>query len=563
MARTSQAGAFLIIAIVILTVVALMTVTLGYLSSASTVSGILQNVGDKAFYVALSGLERATAGSDDSVIGNRTNCAAQTVFSNVAVGSGVFTVSSATVGFNGGTVAAPAPTTLFSAITAIATVIPVASVAGYAGSGGRIMIDRELVDYAATSTSSAVCGTQPCFVVSRRGADGTTAVSHAIATRVGEYQCEVQVAGGVPDLSGGPTSARRTLTQSTQLGEVWVAGTQTVGGTILMNRFQETAWSDVNYVLGVTHAAPGINSIAMLSYADGFAVGTPGGGGQRPLIMRWNGSAWALVSPGFNANRTLNSISCVSATDCWAVGVDGGGAARPWIIRWNGVAWADNARGALLANAATPLNSIYCAAANECWAVGDAVGGNQYFIRITAVSAPNWTFAVPTTVVNQSFNGVHCRDITNCWAVGAASSIMRWNGTAWATEAIGGAAFTSILRGVWCTSATDCWAVGDTATAGAAGEVIVRRQSGAAPNWTRVAPSALIPNVNLTEVACAGSNDCWAVGVASAGELILRWDGSSWTRFGPSAVVTNRNLSALAVIGPSSRPVSARQELFP
>jgi hypothetical protein len=47
------------------------------------------------------------------------------------------------------------------------------------------------------------------------------------------------------------------------------------------------------------------------------------------------------------------------------------------------------------------------------------------------------------------------------------------------------------------------------------------------------------------------------------GEVILRWDGSSWARFGPSAAVTDRNLNALAVIGASSRPYAARQELFP
>jgi len=479
----------------------------------------------------------------------------------------VFTVSSAAVAYNGGTVAVPAPTTLSAAITAIATIIPVASVTGYASAGGRIMIDRELIDYAATSTDNAVCGAQPCFIAGRRGADSTTAVLHATATRVGQYQCEAQVSGGVPDLSGGPTSARRTLTQATQLGEVWVAGTQTVGGTILMNRFQESAWSDVNYVLGVTHAAPGINSIAMLSYADGFAVGTFGGVlAQQPLVMRWNGTAWVLAPTGFAAgsNRNLNSISCVSANDCWAVGVAGGVGARPWIIRWAGGAnWVNNAQGTLPAET-IDLNSVHCAAANECWAVGDAIttgppaGRGQYFIQLTAANGLNWVRS-PSVVAfsGVNFNGVYCRDTANCWAVGTASNIAYWSAGAWAKEAIGGAAFTSILRSVWCTSTTDCWAVGDQ---DGAGEVIVRRLSG---GWTRWAPSAGIPDVNLTKVACASSNDCWAVGNQSGGELILRWDGSSWARFGPSAAVTDRDLNAVAAIGPSSRPYSARQELFP
>lgn len=561
MSRRSQSGAFLVMAIVILTVLGVMTVTLGYLSSASTRSSILQNFGDKAFYVALSGLERATAASADPVTGNRTACATQTVFANVALGAGVFSVNSATVGYNGGTVAAPSPTTLSAGITAASTVVSVVSVAGYVSTGGRIMIDREMIDYAATSTSNAVCGAQPCFVVARRGAESTTAAIHAIATRVGAYQCETQIAGGVPDLSAAPTSARRTLTQATQLPEVWLGGTQAVAGTMLMNRFQETAWSDVNTGLAVTHAAPGISSISMLSYADGFAVGTAGAvAAQQPLAMRWSGSAWASVNTGLNVNRALNAISCVSANDCWAVGAAGvAAAAQPWIIRWNG-GWLDNQKGAL-AVANTPLNAIRCAATNECWAVGNAVGGAEYFIQL---AAGVWTKpAASAAIADVDFNDVYCTDTATCWAVGAGSNIVRLSGGSWATEAIGGAAFTSILRGVWCASSADCWAVGDTPTAGAAGEVILRRQSGAAPNWTRVSPAVGIPDVNLTKVACANSNDCWAVGVASAGELILRWDGTAWTRFGPSGTVTDRNLNAIGVIGPASRPYSARQELFP
>jgi hypothetical protein len=562
MSRKAQAGAFLVMAIVILTVLGAMTVALGYLSSASTRSAILQNFGDKAFYVAFSGLERATAASADPVTGNRTACATQTGFSNVATGAGVFTVTNATVAYNGGTVLAPSPTTLSAGITATSTVIPVASLAGYVGTGGRIMIDREMIDYAATSTSNAVCGTQPCFVVARRGAEGTTAATHASATRVGAYQCETQIAGGVPDLSGAPTSARRTLTQATQLPEVWLGGTQAVAGTMLMNRFQETAWSDFNTGLAITHAAPGINSISMLSYADGFAVGTAGAvAAQQPLVMRWSGSAWAVVNTALNVNRTLNAISCVSANDCWAVGASGPAAAQPWIIRWNG-AWLDNQKGPL-ASTNTDLNAIYCAANNECWAVGNSFAGNEYFIQL---AAGVWTKpAASAAIADVDFNGLHCIDTANCWAVGAGSNIVRLSGGSWATEAIGGAAFTSILRSVWCTSATDCWAVGDTPTAGAAGEVILRRQSGAAPNWTRVAPVAGIPDVNLTKVACASSNDCWAVGVQSGGELILRWNPvtSVWARFGPSGTVTDRNLGAIGVIGPASRPYSARQELFP
>jgi hypothetical protein len=254
----------------------------------------------------------------------------------------------------------------------------------------------------------------------------------------------------------------------------------------------------------------------------------------------------------------LNSISCISANDCWAVGNTVGGAPaaqRPWIIHWTGV-WGHN-KGSL-ANTTVNLNSISCADTNNCWVVGQATGGNEYFVQWSAAPGLDWRrFGPSPAIPKQNFFSVHCVAANNCRAVGAATSIVVWNGAAWAIQGVAGPAFVSQLNSVWCVAANDCWAVGNNA----AGEVILRWTVG--PTWTRLPVSALIPSVNLNEVVCVKTDDCWIVGVQSAGELILHWDGFAWTRITPTAGVGNRNLVTIGVLGASQRAPAARQEVYP
>ncbi len=47
---------------------------------------------------------------------------------------------------------------------------------------------------------------------------------------------------------------------------------------------------------------------------------------------------------------------------------------------------------------------------------------------------------------------------------------------------------------------------------------------------------------------CAASDDCRAVGDASGGENINRWDGSTWTRAGPYAGVPNNDLHGVHMV---------------
>lgn len=185
-----QRGALIITAIVLLVIVAVLVAVASYLSIANVGSGTGHMSSAQALFVAESGIQRAVYQYKTG-----TACGALTN-TNVAVGTGSFTTS--------GTLYNPANTTISKAggITAADTVIPVASLAGYAPHG-RIGIENEQINYSGTSTSSAVCGAglTACFTGATRGVAGTAAAAHAFGVAVSQNQCLIRSTGSA--LGGG------------------------------------------------------------------------------------------------------------------------------------------------------------------------------------------------------------------------------------------------------------------------------------------------------------------------------------------------------------------------
>jgi Tfp pilus assembly protein PilX len=188
-----QRGQLLVAGIVLIVVIALMVATLGYLYVSSERSSALHGQSDAAYFIARSGLESAIF--QFSQLG--TTCAGLVAAGNTnqAVGAGSFTITAATLYPSPGAVAA----TLSGAgiTTTTPGVITVTSIANFAPRG-RIRIENEEIDYSSTSASAAVCGTAPCFISWRRGANGTTAAVHAAGISVfQDDQCLIRSTGTV------------------------------------------------------------------------------------------------------------------------------------------------------------------------------------------------------------------------------------------------------------------------------------------------------------------------------------------------------------------------------
>lgn len=126
----------------------------------------------RALGVARAGLEHAIMRY------NAGGCGGVGVAAGVGPGSFVTT----------GTLYRPTPVALAAVITPAVTVIPVSATAGFAPHG-RLRIDDELIDYAATTATS--------FTGARRGVGGTTAAGHTTVSVAAQSQCLIRSTGTV------------------------------------------------------------------------------------------------------------------------------------------------------------------------------------------------------------------------------------------------------------------------------------------------------------------------------------------------------------------------------
>lgn len=518
--RKSQRGFLMIVAVVLIMVFAAIAVVATYLVNSDILSATNQLSSQQAFYIAEAGLEGGAHQLMIPTIASRTKCTGITGNANLTNytftgAKGPFTVTATGP-------QSPTASTLSAAITASATTIPVANIATYATTG-RIMIDKELMDYVTTSGNN--------FINVRRGVAGTTATAHASGAPVGQYQCMLQSQGGVPTLSpaGNVIGGGRVIKEAVQLPEAWAVGAKvgSVMNIIHWNNPTELAWNNASFT-----GTQNVNDVFALSYADVWAVS------NGAVFLHWTGNSWTQVASGDNSNYF--GVYCVANNNCWAVG-----AAKSFDF-WNGAAWTvQTTTVSSLPN--VQFNSVYCIASNDCWAVGNTSGGEVF----AHWNGSAWSRDASRPAPAQNLNSVWCTASNNCWAVGAARTFVQWNGTAWSTVAV--AALPNVAyNGVTCVTSSDCWAVG----ANSGGSVTVHWNGSA---WSRVtAPLA----VALNGISCSKTDSCWAVGAASGGSATtLYWDGTSWTSI-PSTL-GNFALLAVSEIGAATQPASAWQEQFP
>jgi len=128
-----------------------------------------------------------------------------------------------------------------------------------------------------------------------------------------------------------------------------------------------------------------LNAVAGVGPNDFWAVGrqarnkadTGIAPGTRTLAMHWNGKGWSVVgTPNRGDQDSLTSVAAVASANVTAVGAfqdvaGGGGADRTLGVRWNGSGWATLATP----NVGTADNLLKAAApipgTLKVWAVGE------------------------------------------------------------------------------------------------------------------------------------------------------------------------------------------------
>jgi hypothetical protein len=286
-------------------------------------------------------------------------------------------------------------------------------------------------------------------------------------------------------------------------------------------RWDGTNWTIVTMPTPSGASYPGLGGVSCTSSTHCFAVGSyfAAGGITKMLIERWDGTAWSIVTSPAAPNgqsASLGAVSCQSATNCTAVG--SGTSLRVMLLKWNGSVWAVT-NG--LSDTSKLLRAVSCPAATSCVAVGS--NGSGAFAR-------HWNGSTWTTVATPTPSGAHdagltdvsCTSPTQCTAIGSSSTnttidplIERWNGTAWSiqTSPTAPAGSSVSLEAVSCASSTSCVAVGSRASSQIRA-TLVEQWNGA--TWTVVpSPNRVGTSFDILDgVSCATTTVCKAVGRA-------------------------------------------------
>jgi hypothetical protein len=328
-----QNGFALVVAIVIVMVAAVMALALVVINTAGTSSSAQHVTSAQALFAAESGAERALYGYSKQ----GAACAALTYTGTIAL-AGAQAAYSTT-----GTSYTPANTSLAAAISATATVIPVASVAGYAPHG-RITVVAEAINYTGTSTSAAVCGGSPaCFTGATRGAGGTTAAAHSAGDAVSQNQCLVR-ATGTSDTSERVVERSISAVGSGTNGAMIVYAREGSAGVPYFRLWNGAAW-------GAEQTATSVASLIKFIVLkrsrtrNETILGTQASNGQI-RVQVWNGSTWSATTTLANVSgadsdfRSFDIEYETSGDRAIVVFKDSANSTDPDYVIWDGTSWS-------------------------------------------------------------------------------------------------------------------------------------------------------------------------------------------------------------------------------
>jgi hypothetical protein len=294
--------------------------------------------------------------------------------------------------------------------------------------------------------------------------------------------------------------------------DIWAVGSYSgaTGYQTLTLRWDGSSWSivpspnsnSINYLSGVS----------AVSANDVWAVGNHhscSSCSKQSLIEHWDGSNWSIVpSPNASYNNYVFDVDAVSGSDVWAVGYYThceGCVGYNLVLRWNGTTWALVAAP----NTGPSTNSLYGVAAvnaNDVWSVGQRYDGNYWHTLVLRWNGAAWNI-VPSPTVGGMRNNLY--DVTvvsenDVWAVGSLGDgnqtlTLHWDGIGWDIVPSPNPAANSYLLGVTAFSENDVWAVG-----GAGPQTLVERfrRSCATPTPTSTASPTVTNTPTRTPTPC-------------------------------------------------------------
>jgi hypothetical protein len=323
--------------------------------------------------------------------------------------------------------------------------------------------------------------------------------------------------------------------------EGWAVGVSMVddqGPHDLIEHWNGTAWSivaspDHGVLWAVAAVSPNdvwaVGGISSTSIFDSLPTNTQ--------ILHWNGTAWSAVpspNPGSKSNQ-LSSVVALSATDVWAVGSFSGadGVERPLIERWDGTAWHVVASPAPPGSGRSVLSAITrVPGTKQLWAVGTTSMTTDPNVTNDQVLTERWDGAtwslvsapaLPQGTQGCMVQGVTAPSATDAWLIGGYSAaadqpskplIARWNGSMW--KIVSGAVTEGRLSGIAASGTTDVRAVGGVPDSNGHQSPLIEEWDGTA--WKVATSPSLSTSAEgegfLTAATADNAGNFWAVGAA-------------------------------------------------
>ena len=326
-----------------------------------------------------------------------------------------------------------------------------------------------------------------CWAVGYSGIGGTAASNSLIEHYAGNVWAPVSAPSPIEGQLFGLTCV--------SAGDCWAVGEAGLwnDGPPLIEHYSGDGWA----IVASPNPGGGIlDGVTCASATDCWAVGGAYYlANAPPLTEHYAGDGWAIVNSLKFSNHELYDVACVSAGDCWAVGgivnpyglggsspTPGPQDVQPLVARYTGGGWAI---------VSTPnrgpgqLGGVTCAGAGGCWAVGSLNAANSPPL-IEHDLGTGWAVSTPDPSPGD-LSDIACPSVGECWAVGSSASnkplIERYAGSSWAVvsnAAPNPAPGTSLgsLHGVTCTGANDCWAVGNSGGPDSDGQMLIEHYLG-------------------------------------------------------------------------------------
>ena len=241
-----------------------------------------------------------------------------------------------------------------------------------------------------------------------------------------------------PNAQTGPTGQNRlTAVAGTAANDVWAVGDAfdpskpASTNRLLFEHFDGNAWT-----IATSPTPPGANQFAAgittIASNDAWAVGTQEG--LSTLAVHWDGTGWKIVSTPnlMDGNAPVNQLTAVAGIDSGNVVASGFESnvnqknfSKPYVLRWNGSAWSL----VTVPNVGTEgsqLRGVTALSATDVWVVGLTLENDGSLLTLTArFDGSRWSIpASPDPgeigpIVDSSLNAAASPGGGVVWAVGA------------------------------------------------------------------------------------------------------------------------------------------------